>query len=170
MKRGDDRHSQFAQKRQNVTAGRPAENAELVLQADDVHVADVEEVRRAQIGRQILLLNLEANHFRILVAALDVIDRHRETLALRMRGCHGGKQVGRKRGDAALARQVVADERDLANFGTFFHEAVFHSSRLALLCTRVCAPTANVPPQREESTLPGLENPLAGAREGYSGR
>src|SRR3989454_9100247 len=45
-----------------------------------------------------------------------------------------------------------------------------HSSRPALLCTRVCAPTANVPPQREESTLPGLENPLAGAREGYSGR
>src|SRR6266571_6691900 len=45
-----------------------------------------------------------------------------------------------------------------------------HSSRPALLCTRVCAPTANVPPQREESTLPGLENHLAGAREGYSGR
>src|SRR6266851_4553669 len=45
-----------------------------------------------------------------------------------------------------------------------------HSSRPALLCTRVCAPTANVPPQREESTLPGLENPLAGVRGGYFGR
>jgi hypothetical protein len=65
---------------------------------------------------------------------------------------------------------VVADKRDLTNFGNFFHEAVFHSSRPALLRTRVCAPTANVPPQREESTLPGVENPLAGAREGYSGR
>ena len=28
-----------------MAAGRPAENAEFVLQADDVHVADVEEVR-----------------------------------------------------------------------------------------------------------------------------
>ncbi len=87
-----------------------------------------------------------------------------------MRSCHGGKQVRRERRNAALARQVVADKRDLANFGTFFHEAVFHPSRPALLCARVCAPTANVPPQREESTLPGLENPLAGARKGYSRR
>ena len=52
---------------------RPAENAELVLQADDVHVADVEEIGGAQIGRQVLLLNLEANHFRILVATFLVV-------------------------------------------------------------------------------------------------
>jgi hypothetical protein len=45
MKRNDDGHSQFTQECQNVTAGWPAENAELVLQTDDVYVADVEEVR-----------------------------------------------------------------------------------------------------------------------------
>ena len=45
MKRGDNGHSQFAQERQDVATGGPTENAELVLQADDVHVADVEEVR-----------------------------------------------------------------------------------------------------------------------------
>jgi len=45
MKRDDDGHSQFAQECQDVAASRAAENAELVLQADDVHVADVEEVR-----------------------------------------------------------------------------------------------------------------------------
>src|SRR2546425_7176178 len=106
-----------------------------------------------------------------------------------MRSCYGGKQVRRERRNAALARQVVADKRDLANFGTFFHEAVFHSSRPALLCTRVCAPTANVPPQREvgrsvlrqcrfasfgrwfsrHAGLP-IRCGLAGAREGYSRR
>ena len=128
-----------------MAAGRPAENAELVLQADDVHVADVEEVRGAQIGRQVLLLNLEANHFRVFVATLNVIDRHGEALALGMRGCHGRKQVGRERRNAALARQVVADKSDLANFGNFCHE---QSSFLATraLCARICAPTANVPP------------------------
>ncbi len=31
----------------------------------------------------------------------------------------GRKQVGRERGDAALARQMVADESDLADFRTF---------------------------------------------------
>jgi hypothetical protein len=104
MQRGDDRHSQFAQERQDVTAGGPAENAELVLQADDVHVADVEEVRRTQIGRQVLLLNLEANYVRVFVAAFDVVDRHGETLALGIHGGHGRKQVGGEGGNAALAR------------------------------------------------------------------
>jgi hypothetical protein len=45
MKRSNNGHSQFAQECQDMAAGRPAENAELVLQADDVHVADIEEVR-----------------------------------------------------------------------------------------------------------------------------
>ena len=124
MQRGDNGHSQFAQERQDVTAGGPAENAELVLQTDDVHVADVEEVRGAQIGRQVLLLNLEANHFRVIVAALDIVDRHRETLALGMRGCDRGQQIGRERGNAALARQMVADKSDLADFRSFFHESL----------------------------------------------
>ena len=122
MQRRDHRHSQFAQERQDVTAGRPAENAELVLQADDVHVADVEEVRGAQIGRQVLLFNLEAHHIRVFVAALDVVDRDGEALALGMRSRDGSQQIGRERGDAALARQVVADEGDLADFGCFFHK------------------------------------------------
>ena len=123
VQRGDDGHSQFAQQRQNVAAGRPAENAELVLQADDVHVADVEEIRRAQIGRQVLLLDLEANHFRIIVAARNVVDRHGEALALRIRAGDGGKQVGRERGDAALARQIVADKSDLADFRVLSHDS-----------------------------------------------
>ena len=102
-----------------MAAGGPAENAELVLEADDVHVADVEKVRGALIGRQILLLNLEAHHFRVLVAARNVVDRHCEALALRMRACDGGQQVGCERGNAALTRQVVADKGDLADFGCF---------------------------------------------------
>jgi hypothetical protein len=116
VQRGDDRHSQFAQERQDVAAGGPAVNAELVLQADDVHVADVEEVRGAQIGRQILLLDLEANHFRVLVAALDVVDRRQRHWLWGCAVCDRGQQVGRERGDAAFARQVVADKSDLADF------------------------------------------------------
>src|SRR5205807_9443643 len=57
-----------------------------------------------------------------------------------MRSCHGGKQVRRERRNATFTRQVVADKRDLANCGTFFHEAVFHSSRPAQLMRKnLCA-------------------------------
>src|SRR5208337_1897801 len=103
MKRCDDGHSQFAQECQDVTAGRPAENAELVLQADDVHVADVQEVSGTQIRRQVLLLNLEANHLRVLVASRNVVDRYGQALALGVRALDGGQQVGSERSNAALA-------------------------------------------------------------------
>ena len=62
VQRGDDGHAQFAQQRQQMAAGRPAENPELMLQADDVHVADVEEIRRALVGRPVLLLDFEADY------------------------------------------------------------------------------------------------------------
>ena len=86
-----------------MTACGPAENAELVLQAHDVYVTDIQEVRCPQIGGKVLLLDLEANYFRVLVAAGNVVDRHGQTLALGIRAGHGGQQVGGKRSDAALA-------------------------------------------------------------------
>jgi len=49
MQRGDNRHSQFTQQSQDVPTCGPTENAEFVLQADDVDIADVEEVRGPQI-------------------------------------------------------------------------------------------------------------------------
>jgi hypothetical protein len=61
--------SQLAQKRQNATTHPTAEYAELVLQAHDVHVAHIEKVRCAQIRRQVLPLDLEANDFGIRVAS-----------------------------------------------------------------------------------------------------
>ena len=124
MKRGDDRHSQFPQECQDVTTGRPAENAELVLQTDDIHVADVEEVCGTHIGRQILLFNFEANHLRVFVATWNVVDRHGQALVLGVRAGDGSKQVGRERSDAALARQMVANESDLADFRVAFHEGI----------------------------------------------
>src|SRR5579864_4286903 len=132
MQRGDNRHSQSVQECQNMGAGGPTENAEFVLQADDVNVADVEEVRGAQIGRQVLLLNLEPNHLRVLVATRYVVDRHCQALALRMRALHGGKQVGCERCDAALARQMIADESNLLDFGGFFREAVSISISISM--------------------------------------
>src|ERR1039457_953029 len=141
MKGSDNRHSQFAQQRQDVTTGGPSVNAELVLQADDVDVANVEEVGGAQVGRQVLLLNLKANHLGVLVATRNIVDRHGEALALGMRAGNGGQQVGRERSDAAFARQVVADESDFMDFRNGFHEGILllsgRSIRYSgLRCTR----------------------------------
>ena len=66
---GDDGHLQFAQQRQHMTAGRAAENAELMLHANHVHVGDVQKIRRAQIGGQVLLRNLKAHLGRIIVTS-----------------------------------------------------------------------------------------------------
>ena len=59
MQGGDDRHPQVAQQSEDVAAGRAAENAVLVLQADNVGVAEVEEVGRPAIRVQVLLVELE---------------------------------------------------------------------------------------------------------------
>ncbi len=104
-----------------MAAGRPAENSELVLERDNVHVAGVQEVGGAPVRFQILLLNLEANDVRIPIAPLDVIDRHREAAALGLVRRHRPQQVGCKRGNAAFARQVVAEKRDGSNAGGCFH-------------------------------------------------
>jgi hypothetical protein len=58
----------------------------------------------------------------ILVAFLDIINRYREAVGLGVPRRHSGKQVGREGSDTTLARQVVADERDLFNLRQSFHK------------------------------------------------
>src|SRR4051794_21096735 len=99
-----------------MAAHRPTEDSEFVLQADDIDVADVQEVRRAYVRREILILDFEPDHFRVVITAFDVVDRHAQALALWMGRSYGTKQVRSERGDAALARQMVAHKRDLADF------------------------------------------------------
>ena len=115
VQRGDNRHLQFAQQCQHMTARRPAENAELVLHTNHVHIRDVQEIRRTQIRRQILFRNLEAHFGRIIVTFREIIDRHDEALQRGEFFRHGAAQIGRERGDAAFARQIIAEKRDFAD-------------------------------------------------------
>ena len=124
VQRGDDGHLQFAQQRQHMAARRPAENAELMLHANHVHVRDVQKIRRAQIRRQVLLRNLEAHLRRIIVTAREVIDRHDQALHRRKFRRHGAAQVGRERGNAAFPRQIIAEKRDLADGRGGLHESL----------------------------------------------
>jgi hypothetical protein len=81
VERGDDRSFQFSEQSQQVAAGGSAEDSELVLDGDDVHVAGVQEVGGLPVRFQILFLNLEADDVGIAIAPLNVVDRHREAAA-----------------------------------------------------------------------------------------
>jgi len=115
MQRGDDRHSQLTQQRQHMAARRSAKNAELVFHAHHVHVRDVQEIRRAEVGRQFLLGNFETDLRRVIIALRAIINRHDKALHLRELLCHRAAQIRGKRGDTALFREISAEKSDLAN-------------------------------------------------------
>jgi len=96
----------------------------LMLHANHVHVRDVQKIRRAQVGRQVLLRNLKAHFRRVIVAAGEVIDRHDEALNRRMLRRHRAAQIGRKRGNAAFPRQIIAEERNFADVRWLLHETL----------------------------------------------
>src|SRR4030095_12021456 len=95
-----------------MTARGSAENAELVLHANDIHIGNVEKIGRTQIGWQILLRNFESDFRRVFVTAGKVVDRHYWTLSGRSLGGHRATQVCRERGDPAFSRQIIAEKGD----------------------------------------------------------
>ncbi len=106
-----------------MAAGRSAVNAELMLHANHVHVRDVQKIRRAQIGGQVLLLNFKTHFRRIRIAVHKVIHRHDEALQRGEFFRHGTAQIRGERGDAAFPRQIIAQESDLADVRRRLHEA-----------------------------------------------
>src|ERR1022692_2261978 len=83
-----------------------------MLERHHVYVARVQVVSRAPVRFQVLLLDLATNHVRISIAACDVIDRHCKALAFGMTRGYRSQQIGRKGGNAAFARQVIAEKCD----------------------------------------------------------
>ncbi len=94
-----------------MAAAGAAENAEFVLQRDDVDVAEVQEVSGRAVVVQFLFDHLELNFALVGIAAGDVIHRHDDALGAG-RLSDRAAQVVSERCDAAFARQVVADESD----------------------------------------------------------
>ncbi len=105
----------------DMAAGGTAEDAVLVLEADDVGVAEVEEVGGAEIRIELLLLDLEPDLRRVVVPFREVVDRDHEAVGAGELGGRGGAEVVRESGDPALAREIVADERDLPDFTSLVH-------------------------------------------------
>ena len=105
-----------------MTARRPAENTELMLYANHVHIRDVQKIRRAQIRGQVLLSDFKPYFRRIIIALRQIIHRHDEALQRGKFLRHGTAQVCRERGNTAFARQIIAEKRDLADVRWGLHE------------------------------------------------
>jgi hypothetical protein len=108
----DHRHAQVPDQLQHVAPVLAAEDAELVLKGDDVHLIDLQVVGDAAIIRETLLVDLEALRRRVVVTLRRVVDQHGPAVgAGRPRGEHLA-QIGGEGRNAALAGRISADERD----------------------------------------------------------
>ena len=75
---------------------------------------DVQKIRRAQIGRQILLRDFEAHFRRVIVIhrSISLTGTTKHWVVRKFRR-HAQRRVCRESGDAAFPRQIVAEKRDL---------------------------------------------------------
>ncbi len=71
----DQRPTQIAEQPENVTSIRSAEDAELMLKGNHVHMIEVQEIGRPAITGQIPFPDFEANPRRIVVAFFPVVHR-----------------------------------------------------------------------------------------------
>ena len=110
VQRGHHRHAYFFEQRQQMTARRTAVDAKLMLHAQHIHIVEVQKVRRASIGVDILLHELKAHAWGILVALHAVI--HRSHIALRLWRCSGHRlaHIAREGRDSTLTGNIVPEK------------------------------------------------------------
>ena len=111
---GHDRHLQAAQQMQDVAAGRTAEDSILVLQADHVDIVEVQELSGFFIRSQVVLGERPSHPRRIVISLFRVVYRQRQQSSGSVLGGYGRAQVGGKRSNSTLSRQIVPDHRDPA--------------------------------------------------------
>ncbi len=101
-----------------MSAGRSAENAELMLKANHIDIADAQEIRRPVVGTQVLLLEFKAILFGIVAAAFNIVNRHGKSFHHGRLSGYGGADVCCNRRNPALARQIIPDKCKFSNFRT----------------------------------------------------
>ena len=112
MQGGDERHLQSAKQFQNVRPCGSAKNSVLVLQADQVDIAEIQEVSGLSVGRKIVLGKFEANSARVKVTFFSVVYRERQEFRGAIFLVNGVTQIGGECGDATAARKIVAHDSD----------------------------------------------------------
>lgn len=93
-----------------MVARLAAEDAVFVLDGDEADAVDVEKVGWALVGGEVRLRDLEAHPLGLGMAPAGLVHRDDETLELRAGGAEGLAQVGGEGRDAALPRQMIAQD------------------------------------------------------------
>ena len=72
-KRGDEWHLQASQQLKDMCAGGATEDSLLVLEADQIDIAEIQKVRGLAVGSQVLFGQLEPHPDGIVVAIVGVV-------------------------------------------------------------------------------------------------
>jgi hypothetical protein len=121
MQGGDYRHPEISQQRQQMAAARASKNSELVLQAKNINVYEIQEIRRPPVCGDILLGNFETDFGRVIVS-LGVIS-HGDYRALQV-GVLGGDcfaQIRCESGNSTLPRNIIRQKCNLSNVAWQIH-------------------------------------------------
>ena len=116
VKGADDRHGQPRKQRQDVTAGVAAENAKLMLEADDLELLCIQELGGARVFVQIRIVDLKPNGGGVLVGVTVIGHGDDGSLDIPPGLRYRLLQVGRERGDSAAARERIANECQTAEW------------------------------------------------------
>ena len=112
VQRRDDRHVERGDQRQDLLAVLAAEDAEFVLQRDDVRRPPVEQVRGGGVGAGIVLVETEDHVRRIVVDLAGIVHRDDRGRHARPGERQGRTKVAGEGRDTTAARQRVSNEND----------------------------------------------------------
>jgi hypothetical protein len=115
MQGGNNRHPELADQGKQKDAVIAAEDAVFMLEADNVRVVAVEEIRRPPVGIQVVFLYFKAHPVRIGVSFGYVGNGKGETGKAGVSGGNGLAEARGKGGNAALPGQVIADKGNVEN-------------------------------------------------------
>jgi hypothetical protein len=104
-----------------MASGRPAVDAKLVLQRNDLDVVDVEEIGRTAVGIEFLLVDLKADTNWIIVAFGPIIDRAHDAQTFWEFRRNSLTNIGSESCDAALAWKMIPEKGYMFNGGGYSH-------------------------------------------------
>ena len=108
VQRGDNRHPHLAEKSQKMASGRASVDPELMLDAKQVGVVEVQEIGAAPVGIEILLQEFEADAGRVVVPLGAVVHRPDIAFGVGGGGGHRFAEILREGRDPAMSRRIVA--------------------------------------------------------------
>jgi len=114
MQRRHHGYGEVIEQRQDEAAGLAAENAELVLQRDDIEAAAIDELGGARITFDEIGLDRGGDRRRIVVRTALIVHRDDRGTGLRMRASDCLLQIRGERRNPATAGQRVSDKGDAA--------------------------------------------------------